>query len=63
MRWTANVAFTKKTINGYSILIRKPEVMISFRRLGVVGRMLKQEGERVWTGIIRLRLRSSGGLL
>jgi hypothetical protein len=54
--------------NAYRILVEKPEGKIPVGRLNVGGRMIlrwileKQDGV-VWTGLMWLRIGTSGGLL
>jgi hypothetical protein len=55
MRWTGHVAHVGEKRNAYRILVRKPERKRPLKRP-------RHRWEVVWTGLIWLRIESSGRL-
>jgi hypothetical protein len=68
MRWAGHVARMGKKRNAYSILVGKPEGKRPLGNLDVRGRIilegiLQRYDGVVWTGLIWLRIATSGGSL
>jgi hypothetical protein len=67
MRWAGHAARMGERRNAYRILVGKPEGKSYYEDLDVGVRMilkwiLKRYDEVVWTGLIWLRIETSGGL-
>jgi hypothetical protein len=67
MKWAGYVARTGAKRNAYKVLVGKPEGKIPLGRLGHMWvdniKIDLREGGVVWTGLILLRIGTSGGLL
>jgi hypothetical protein len=67
MRWAGHVASIGNMKNAYKILIGKPEQKRPAEDLGIEGKVtlqliLGKQGGKMWTGIIWLRIGTSGRL-
>jgi hypothetical protein len=60
MRWAGLVARTGEKMNAYRILVRKPEGKRSLGRPRLSGRIILRWMVVVWTGLIWLRIGTSG---
>jgi hypothetical protein len=68
MRWAGHVARMGKKRNAYGIFVRQPEGKRPLERPRRSRRtelkwILEKQNEVVWTGLIWLRIGTSGGLL
>jgi hypothetical protein len=68
MRWAGHVAHMGEKMNAYKILVGNPEgkrpiVRPRLRWVDIIKMDLREIGWVVWTGLIWLRIGTSGGLL